>query len=97
MVHSDVSCSQERRVVVERIGSEAVPSDQLIAPSAHPQVHEHATIPENALHWSWSVGDLVVWDDRQTLRRRRRLRRSASDRATPHDLGRRSRRRRRSS
>jgi alpha-ketoglutarate-dependent sulfate ester dioxygenase len=31
--------------------------------------HEHATSPENTLRWSWSVGDLVVWDDRATLHR----------------------------
>jgi len=31
--------------------------------------HEHATSPENTLRWSWSVGDLVVWDDRSTLHR----------------------------
>lgn len=31
--------------------------------------HDHATSPENTLRWSWSVGDLVVWDDRSTLHR----------------------------
>lgn len=31
--------------------------------------HDHATSPENTLRWRWSVGDLVVWDDRATLHR----------------------------
>jgi alpha-ketoglutarate-dependent taurine dioxygenase len=31
--------------------------------------HQHATSPENTVRWKWSVGDLVVWDDRQTLHR----------------------------
>jgi alpha-ketoglutarate-dependent sulfate ester dioxygenase len=31
--------------------------------------HDHATSPENTLRWQWSVGDLVIWDDRQTLHR----------------------------
>lgn len=31
--------------------------------------HDHATSPENTIRWRWSVGDLVVWDDRATLHR----------------------------
>lgn len=31
--------------------------------------HDHATSPENTLRWKWSIGDLVVWDDRSTLHR----------------------------
>jgi alpha-ketoglutarate-dependent taurine dioxygenase len=31
--------------------------------------HDHATSPENTLRWKWSVGDLVIWDDRSTLHR----------------------------
>jgi len=32
-------------------------------------LHDHATSPENTIRWRWSVGDLVVWDNRATLHR----------------------------
>lgn len=31
--------------------------------------HDHATSPENTVRWRWSVGDLIIWDDRSTLHR----------------------------
>ncbi|MFM2415760.1 MAG: hypothetical protein RL385_483 [Pseudomonadota bacterium] len=30
--------------------------------------HDHPTSPENTLRWKWSVGDLVIWDDRSRPR-----------------------------
>lgn len=31
--------------------------------------HRHATSPENTIRWSWSLGDVAVWDNRATIHR----------------------------
>jgi alpha-ketoglutarate-dependent sulfate ester dioxygenase len=32
-------------------------------------LHDHATKLEHTVRWRWTVGDLVIWDDRATLHR----------------------------